>query len=274
MTTLDSQLTDYGAKLWPLFYASPNYTTEADLNAVCTDGNRHYACFAAALANSGYRKLVPGHKFAAAAMCTDIAPERLADLKLPWNTFTVAVPKGLLQLDDREYSLLGIGYVVDTYVLYMLGEGGLQNFSYADSLVALLCSPPTDFVDAGGRPVYEADRKKRILALAKRLIIGSCVALNRQRESNHVGGGPSKRKGPPEHRVVKVGGDISIDCRRSVANYLGFGTGTAPTLQTLVRGHYRGQVCGPAGMDRKTIWVEPYWRGPEEALILVRGVTL
>lgn len=31
----------------------------------------------------------------------------------------------------------------------------------------------------------------------------------------------------------------------------------------VVRGHYRNQVCGVGRADRKTIWVQPFWRGPE-----------
>jgi len=30
-----------------------------------------------------------------------------------------------------------------------------------------------------------------------------------------------------------------------------------------VRGHYRNQVHGPGHRDRKLIWIEPFWKGPE-----------
>jgi hypothetical protein len=35
--------------------------------------------------------------------------------------------------------------------------------------------------------------------------------------------------------------------------------------QHIVRGHFKEQPCGPKGQNRKTIWIEPYWRGPEGA---------
>lgn len=31
------------------------------------------------------------------------------------------------------------------------------------------------------------------------------------------------------------------------------------------------QVCGPANAERRLTWVEPYWRGPEDAQIPVRS---
>lgn len=35
----------------------------------------------------------------------------------------------------------------------------------------------------------------------------------------------------------------------------------------VVRGHWKGQPCGPGRTQRKRIWVEPFWRGPENAAV-------
>ena len=29
-----------------------------------------------------------------------------------------------------------------------------------------------------------------------------------------------------------------------------------------VRGHWRNQVCGPERLERKRIWIKPFWKGP------------
>jgi len=42
-------------------------------------------------------------------------------------------------------------------------------------------------------------------------------------------------------------------------------TGRHITVRTLVSGHWRNQVCGVKGLERKVIWIEPHWRGPEAA---------
>jgi len=33
----------------------------------------------------------------------------------------------------------------------------------------------------------------------------------------------------------------------------------------VVRGHYRRQACGEGRQERKTIWIRPHWKGPEDA---------
>lgn len=42
-------------------------------------------------------------------------------------------------------------------------------------------------------------------------------------------------------------------------------TGRHINVRTLVSGHWRNQVCGVGGLERKVIWIEPFWRGPEAA---------
>lgn len=38
-------------------------------------------------------------------------------------------------------------------------------------------------------------------------------------------------------------------------------------VRTLVGGHWRNQACGVGHLDRKHIWIQPHWRGPEAAPI-------
>lgn len=42
------------------------------------------------------------------------------------------------------------------------------------------------------------------------------------------------------------------------------------TSRHVVRGHWKQQVCGPGRVDRKHLFVEPYWRGPELAEVISR----
>lgn len=35
--------------------------------------------------------------------------------------------------------------------------------------------------------------------------------------------------------------------------------------QFVVRGHMRNQVCGSGRLQRKMIWIQPYWKGPKDA---------
>jgi hypothetical protein len=46
------------------------------------------------------------------------------------------------------------------------------------------------------------------------------------------------------------------------------------SVRHMVRGHWKQQVCGQGRQDRKHIFVEPYWRGPELAEVLNRDYKL
>jgi len=45
-------------------------------------------------------------------------------------------------------------------------------------------------------------------------------------------------------------------------------------VQFVVRGHRRWQACGPKHSERKLIWINPFWKGPEEGRALLRGYEL
>ena len=51
-------------------------------------------------------------------------------------------------------------------------------------------------------------------------------------------------------------------------------TGRKITVRTLVSGHWRDQPCGAGLKDRKRIWIEPFWRGPEGVPITHRPHSL
>jgi hypothetical protein len=44
----------------------------------------------------------------------------------------------------------------------------------------------------------------------------------------------------------------------------------APTIQWIVRGHWRNQPHGKDRAERRRIWIQPYWKGPDDAPRLLR----
>ena len=64
---------------------------------------------------------------------------------------------------------------------------------------------------------------------------------------------------------------MRVDVREAVRGFVAGTRRTAPAVQVLVRGHWKRQAHGPAMAQRKMIHIEPYWRGPEDAPIAVRG---
>lgn len=45
------------------------------------------------------------------------------------------------------------------------------------------------------------------------------------------------------------------------------GNGSSPTVKFVVRGHWRNQAHGPSMSLRKMMWIQPYWKGTEDAPI-------
>jgi hypothetical protein len=64
---------------------------------------------------------------------------------------------------------------------------------------------------------------------------------------------------------VLLGKSYTIKRWDSADKTAGEATGRHITVRTLVSGHWRNQVCGTGRLERKTIWIEPFWRGPEAA---------
>lgn len=119
----------------------------------------------------------------------------------------------------------------------------------------------------------EVDVRRRIVLMARRLVIGLLLTFTHTpdwKSKVAVGTGAVRRNGPPPHRNIFIGRPISLDARPAVAQYISGAKSSAPSVQSLVRGHYKRQVIGVSRAGRKVIWIEPYWRGPEDAPILAR----
>jgi hypothetical protein len=66
-----------------------------------------------------------------------------------------------------------------------------------------------------------------------------------------------------------VGHPVKHDFREHVRSFAR-GERDKLSVQSLISGHYKMQPYGPQRSLRKLIWLEPYWRGPEDAPIPIR----
>jgi hypothetical protein len=66
----------------------------------------------------------------------------------------------------------------------------------------------------------------------------------------------------PQRRIVLGRGVIAP--RPSVEARGESGTGQLLTVQVRVQGHWKHQPHGPGNKQRKLLWIQPYWRGPED----------
>lgn len=69
-----------------------------------------------------------------------------------------------------------------------------------------------------------------------------------------------------QSKVIYLGGSIKLD--RSTGGSDGIGRDGKPlSIRQKISGHWKNQACGEKRSKRKLIWVEPYWRGPEDGPI-------
>lgn len=236
----------------------------------------------------GAPRLVTDPKYAAAMMCTKVTESLVEDILIPWKAFRVELPSGLLSHDEYTYnSILVAGFDEGAGVGALLllsgsrtGENGgvavVQVKATSDLGSLLLDREHADeyLADGAYRRPEMRSAKERATRMATRLVVGLLYTMQyTQHFKPHPPSLNDRRKsirsGPPKHRTIFVGKPIALDLRPALRDYCA-GGGGAPSVQTLVRGHFKRQVVGVSRAGRKVIWVEPYWRGPEEAPILVR----
>lgn len=69
---------------------------------------------------------------------------------------------------------------------------------------------------------------------------------------------------------ILLGGSIVVDRSKDGTGGDSEGSKGKVTVRTLVSGHWRNQPVGEGRKERKRIWIEPHWRGPEYAPITSR----
>lgn len=243
--------------------------------------------------NVGLPQIVlAGHKYAAALLATQLSKDILEDIVPPWPAFYLEIPRGLLHVYDgaakREVTITGV------LVAHIEGKRGLPRrwgfFAIAaDSTVTLWKfgmtaerllqgNVPGDFE---GEPFLLPieDLDERCASLLGRLILNVCLAMTdptqvrAPKEPKKGKKGKHNKRGSkePTVRTYVLGKTPAFDCRPQVEAYMRTGrAGSQLNVQSMVSGHWKRQAYGPRRELRKTIWVEPYWRGPEDAPILAK----
>lgn len=243
------------------------------------------SAFPTVWAHSTMPKVAMGHRMAASLMATTVPLDQELVIP-PWPSFAIMLPTELIPTpaefmathpadpflthvfvacsdeSPRRWSWMAVAGKGQIYRHFVTTAGLVEHTS--------VCTF-TNATEVREQPVGgEVDR---LLQLVGRLIAGICLRLSNQDTSRPVnkGGGPSKRliAEPPMPWTVQLTGDVVVDCREAVRDYQR-GGGKSPTVQCLVRGHWKRQVCGVAHAERRWVHVEPYWRGPEEEPVTVR----
>lgn len=236
-------------------------------------------------AEDGFWSFSTSHTYAAAMMATK-CDGYLESIHAPGRAMRFSIPDGILSNGDYNFRHC---YTMDIHggCMVTISEAPLStvdglstNFSIAAATTAgigaLLCREDLDPELEEGEVIRNLQFKERALLLARRLAVGILYTMqnttNWKERIRSTGTGNTRRE-PPPHRNLVVGAPLKLDARPQIKAWLRGGSPRqhgAPSLQHIVRGHYKRQVIGEGRSNRKVIWVEPYWRGPEGAPILVR----
>lgn len=224
-------------------------------------------------------------KWAASVCCSSVPKELWGIILPPWDEFILDIPKELgfkvwIGRQERVMCSVKVGFRRGTVRSALSGE-------FVDGWYI---SPATGEGNEGRGLLLRADQLfygidaddavpescVRTLQLLGPMIGAACMAFGAGHKTKAIKMVTRKTKGQPRSQYPTfdewvVGNPVSVDLTEHVSNHIRLGaSGGALKVQTLVRGHWKNQPCGPGSSERKFIHIEPYWRGPEDAPIAVR----
>ncbi|MBI2395058.1 MAG: hypothetical protein HYV09_36145 [Deltaproteobacteria bacterium] len=242
-------------------------------------GNVAPLLWAARWAGYVFPRVVLGQKLCAALMATKAPGDVLGDLRPPWPAYLIDVPHGLLMVPDISGSalvsldLLCVHHESDGIRVMLRSRSSMIILAdRAESWAAALLDEDDELdVWAQQHSLPIDDQHKRALECAWRLAIG--VELEMDDRSN-VKPPRARTKRDAQRRSIAdnthmLVRNVDLDCRDAIGAYVSGRAQRAPSVRTLVRGHWKRQPVGPASADRKWIHVEPYWRGPQDGPLAI-----
>lgn len=239
----------------------------------------------------GFPVVSLGHKFAASLLVTRPPGEALSELQTPFRSFRIDVPNHMLFITDAKGNELDVATIYAAKMPHLgRPEPTWAYVAYTEAQTALWCYHHDisyllsgDIISPDLPPSMKAfeldmtDVDSRASGLIGRLFVNTCLAMLDPARIKKIGKshrtpatpGNNRECPHPTARVFEVSAPVRHNFKDAVATYLRKG-GSSPSLQHVVAGHWKNQAHGPKMRDRKLIYVEPYWRGPEDAAIAVR----
>jgi hypothetical protein len=261
-----------------VIHANPNGSTfEGDpyfINspAVRSPYTRWYFAIVAEWLRCGLPIVEMGHKYGAALMST--SPPTEGEIHPPWPAFMIQLPGGLI---DKGHHLF-VFSKNDVWAFIGFFEGFEINQFHRSA--AFLANPhfEKEFIDdTFGVPFSDIDA--RLELVLSRLTLNVCLAMTDPAAVRPIGkghkrpGGSGNNRQPgtePSFQSFMLGRPIKIDCRPPLHDYIAGRRSSIKNVQSFVRGHWRHQPHGQGRALRRMQWIEPYWKGDENAPIAVK----
>lgn len=224
---------------------------------------------------------------AAMLALTDVDTLTIDQVRFPYPTFMVVLSPGSpLWMDDRghtkEVRMIWVhradvaGPCMHITPQTALEGVGLPNIYGLEPPGTLADTWLTETKQLFGEAMTELDRDaiKGALRLTTSLVMHMQQSRPRQSKPRHkVASARHERMGLPLPADWIV---APIQMPQPIRDALREGGSRIQgklTARHVVRGHWRQQPCGPGRADRKTIWIEPFWRGAGDKAIAKVGVS-
>jgi hypothetical protein len=237
---------------------------------------------------NGFPQVTIGAKHLAALAATKLPPEVLSEVRSPWTSWLIEVPDGALwmtgaQGDPQPIRRIMAGWAPDTkwsFTAYCASGASVHRYGLSAEKMADENMSLENFNLDMFFPVEATTADFRAMVLCGRVVLGVALELASgahvyRSPKGHAAPWRRRHKNEPDIacRTYQLRADVKIDCRDRVREYVLGGSRDMPELATqhLVRGHWKLQPHGPQGSLRKSVWIQPYWRGPEESPIAVRS---
>ncbi len=211
----------------------------------------------------GFPKLEVGQKLAASLALTEVPND--IEVLAPWKAWSLIVPPRLFGASKEEGDIARLWCMGTEIKFIVLSKGGVIGQINEEKLAELSEGP--------GRLLWDA---------MSSLVKGACLALanpddyKRQSIKDRSSASKKQRDGEPDFSVSRfmLSAPVQIDLRQTLIDTLEgkkHHGGGAHTVQFFVRGHWRNQAHGPGRTLRKTIRIEGFWKGNQDAAILLRN---
>jgi len=208
--------------------------------------------------------------------------------KMPWPAMSLPVPEGLLNYEGNKVRRVtclrankptcarlfkegdNVGYVfrLDAGPFHLWkrssSEGNFKGMLEDDKTVSTYDLPTSSAEDAA--------RLMGVTALINAVdFINSGYKLERIQKKSVK----SSKDGKPHAAQYRINVPVQINTTQLIRDYVSGGAAKQKfTARWVVRGHKRNQAHGPGRKERKSIWVEPYWKGPEAGATKIRDHVL
>lgn len=240
-------------------------------------------------AKTGAQSVQMPETFAAALMASSAREAIELDDQLPWPAFEIIPPQNLLRTTTGAIFSILVVRIPPEYVaptaryanplqVMWFDEQGATTVRLFDTLRGL-----TDDEAIGGEATetmhissdFDRDEEDRVALMIGRLVQGVVLLIHQARTERKGAFAPKpmqQKRGALKPNAFQLGKPLTLDCRGLVREYVAGSAGSAssaPSVTTVVRGHFKNQAHGQGRALRRLQWVMPYQRGQGPQLVRV-----